>query len=539
MKKQSTTKGFAILSAAGIIVKLLSLLYIPFLKRIITLNGYGIYGASYKIYVWIYVLANSGIPVAISKLVSEYIALGHYRDAVKSFKIARFIMLILGFVMSLFMFIFAGPLSRAIGFEQSKLSIMALAPTIFFTSIVSSYRGYFQGRGNMTPTAKSQILEQIVNTIFTLVFAAMFMKYGVEAGSAGGTLGTSLGAFVAAIYLIVVYEKNKVIRVPKGYREMDKSRHTNKQILRRILQFGLPVVICVGLQYSGDIIDLAIVKGRLVHSGLGEVGSNEKWALFNMYRTLLSVPITLISALAASVLPSISGSYSLKDKKSVENKINYAFRFCFLVAVPSAIGLAVLNDAVFLLLFKEQQGGVLLLYGSLVLIFNAVVLIQTSILQSIGKLYTSTLFMVLGVIGKIVTNYFLVGIPKINIIGAIFGNMIFFIIPLVLNYILINRSLKVKVSLGLHFIKPLTASVLMGIVVYGSYLGLDIILLRAGITGYLNNAIATISSILIGIFAYLYGLALTGGITEKDLAEFPAKATRLIPKPILKKIKEN
>lgn len=537
MKKQSTTKGFAILSAAGIIVKLLSLLYIPFLKRIITLNGYGIYGASYKIYVWIYVLANSGIPVAISKLVSEYIALGHYKDAVKSFKIARFMMLIIGTVMSLMMFIFAGPLARAIGYESSKLAIMALAPTIFFTSIVSSYRGYFQGRGNMTPTAVSQILEQIINTIFTLVFAAMFMKYGVEAGCAGGTLGTSLGSLIAAIYLIFVYEKNKVIKVPKGYRELDRSRHTNKQLAKRIVQYGLPLVICVGLQYSGDIIDLGIVKRRLLHSGLGEVGSNEKFALFNMYRTLLSVPITLVSALAASVLPAISGAYSLKDKKSVQNKVNYAFRFCFLVAIPSAIGLAVLNNAVFQLLFKEEQGGVLLLYGSVVLILNSIVLIQTSILQSVGKLYTSTLFMVLGVFGKILTNYILVGIPKINIIGAIYGNMVFFLIPLILNYMLINKTLKIRVKLSTHFVKPFLSSALMGLVVYGVYAVLTILLLRSSITGYINNAIATIIAIAIGVFVYMYGLAITGGITRKDMDELPSKITRLIPRAILKRIK--
>lgn len=540
MKKQSTTKGFAILSAAGIIVKLLSLLYIPFLKKIITLNGYGIYQASYKIYVWIYVLANSGIPVAISKLVSEYLALGRYRDAVKSFKIARFIMLALGTVMSLFMFIFAGPLSKLVGFEQSKLSIMALAPTVFFTCIVSSYRGYFQGRGNMSPTAKSQILEQIVNTIFTLVFASMLMvRYGVEAGSAGGTLGTSLGALVAAIYLVIVYEKNKVIKVPKGYKEKDKSRHTNKQILKRIFQVGLPLIICVGLQYSGDVVDLAIVKRRLLHSGLGEITSNEKWALFSMYRTLLSVPITLVSALAASILPAISGLYSLKDKKSVEDKVNYAFRFCFLVAVPSAIGLAVLHDNVFLLLFKEQQGGVFLLYGSIVLILNSIVLIQTSILQSIGKLYSSTLFTMFGVIGKIVTNYFLVGIPQINILGAIFGNMIFFIIPMVLNYRMINRTLKIRVNIIKHFTKPFMSSALMGIIVYGTYLAIDTLLLRSFSSVYKNNAIATIISIFVGVATYLYGLALTGGITGKDLEELPSKFTRLIPKSVLKKINEN
>ncbi|KOA21377.1 stage V sporulation protein B [Clostridium homopropionicum DSM 5847] len=537
MKEQSTTKGFAILSAAGIIVKLLSLLYIPFLKYIITLNGFGIYQASYKIYVWIYVIANAGIPAAISKLVSEYMALQDYKDAVKSFKIARFMMLIIGTVMSLFMFIFAGPLARLIEYENAKLAIMALAPTIFFTSIVSSYRGYFQGRGNMTPTAVSQILEQIVNTIGTLVFAAMFMKYGVDAGCAGGTLGTSLGSLIAAIYLIIVYEKNKIIRVPKGYTEKNKIRKTNKQLVMRIIQYGVPLVICVGLQYSGDIIDLAIVKRRLLYSGLTDFESNEKFGLFSMYRTLLSVPITLISALAASVLPAISGSYSLKDKESVQSKINYALRFCFLVAVPSAVGLAVLNDGIFELLFKEKQGGVMLLYGSVVLVLNSIVLIQTSILQSIGKLYTSTLFIMLGVFGKIITNYILVGIPSINIIGAIFGNMVFFLIPLILNYNLINRKLKIKIKLFTHFKKPFLASALMGIVVYGLNLSLIIILSKYSISGYVANAIATVIPIFIAIFIYILGLAITGGISQEDLKELPSKFTKLIPKTILKLIK--
>jgi len=537
MRKQSTTKGFAILSAAGIIVKLLSLLYIPFLKKIITLNGYGIYGASYKIYVWIYVLANSGIPVAISKLVSEYMALEHYKDAIKSFKIARFMMLIIGTVMSLFMFIFASSLANAIGYPNAKLSIMALAPTIFFTSIVSVYRGYFQGRGNMSPTAISQILEQIINTIFTLVFAAIFMKYGLDAGCAGGTLGTSLGALIAALYLIIVYEKNKVIKVPRGYRYEDKSRYTNKQLFKRILDYGLPLVICVGLQYSGDIIDLGIVKRRLLHSGLTDILSNEKWALFNMYRTLLSVPITMVSALAATVLPAISSAYSIKDKNAVKNKVNYAFRFCFLVAVPSAIGLAVLNDGVFQLLFKESQGGVFLLYGSVVLILNAIVLIQTSILQSIGKLYASTLFMVAGVIGKIITNYVLVGIPAINILGAIFGNMIFFLIPLMLNYMLINKVLKIRVNLYVHFIKPFLASVIMGVVVFGTYISIKVLLFRLQVLGYMNDAISTIVAVLIGMIVYLYGLLLVGGITKDDMNELPTKITKLMPKSLLTKIK--
>ena len=290
-----------------------------------------------------------------------------------------------------------------------------------------------------------------------------------------------------------------------------------------------------GLQYSGDIVDLAIVKRRLIESGLGDVASTEKFALFGFYRTLIGVPITLISALAASILPSISAAHSLRDRVSVEYKVNYALRFCFLVSVPSAIGLAVLNDGVFLLLFNENQGGYLLLYGAVVLILNAIVLIQTSILQSIGKLYASTLYIMLGVVGKIVTNYFLVGIPSINILGALFGNMVFFIIPLILNYRLINKTLKIEVSLMKHFKKPFTASALMGIVVYGAHSIIQLSLTTA-VSDYLGNAISTTIAVIVGVFIYLYGLALTRGITQRDLEEFPSKVTKLIPKFIRRRI---
>ena len=176
MKKQSTTKGFAILSAAGMFVKVLSLLYIGYLQRIITKGGYGYYSAAYQIYVFIYVLTNAGIPVAISKMISEFTAVKNYKDAVKSFKIARLLLLCLGMVMTLLLLLFAKPLTKLMDYEKSYLAVLALAPAILLTSIASAYRGYFQGRGNMTPTAISQVIEQVINIVFTLILAAFFMK---------------------------------------------------------------------------------------------------------------------------------------------------------------------------------------------------------------------------------------------------------------------------------------------------------------------------------------------------------------------------
>ena len=146
MKEQSTARGFAILSAASMMVKILSLLYIPFLRKIIGDEGYGIYGASYQVYAFVFVLANSGIPVAISKLISELIAVKNYKDAIRGFKIARFMLLIIGIIMSIGMLIFAAPLANSVHYKEAYLSLLTLSPAILFTSIASAYRGYFQGQ---------------------------------------------------------------------------------------------------------------------------------------------------------------------------------------------------------------------------------------------------------------------------------------------------------------------------------------------------------------------------------------------------------
>lgn len=537
MKKQSTSKGFAILSAAGIAVKIISLLYLPFLINIIKDDGLAVYGVSYQIFVFMYVITNSGIPVAISKLVSELIAVKNYKDAVKSFKIARMLLLALGTIMAILMAVLATPIASFVGNPKSALAIRALAPTILLTSVVSAYRGYFQGRGNMTPTAVSQVIEQIFNTIFSLVFAGVLIKYGIEYGAAGGTIGTTIGAFIAGIFLIWFYEKSKKMKISQISNDSSVVRHSNSYLIKKILSYGIPITICIALQNAGTIVDLAIIFKRLAVAGFDTSGRAFKYAALIKYNTLINVPIAIISALSAAILPAISGAAILKNKSEVQNKINYAFRLCFLISIPCAFGMAVLSQPVFKLLFpKFLEGFKLMQYGSLVIVLMSIVLIQTTILQSIGKLYLSTFYLILGISGKIITNYILVAIPSININGAIYGSMICFILPLLLSNRLIKRSLKIKYNLFNQALKPFIASVFMGLVVYISYF--DIYwLLKFTNRVYINNAMATFISIAIGAYVYLYGLILTGGITQSDLTSMPSRLVKLIPKIMLKRVR--
>lgn len=539
LKQQSTTKGFAVLSAAGMMVKILSLLYIPFLLRIINDEGYGIYNAAYQVYVFVYVLTNSGIPVAISKLVSEFIAVKNFRDAVKSFKIARFMLLIIGLLMSLFMIIFAYPLAGVLHFPKSGLAILALSPSILFTSVASAYRGYFQGRGNMVPTAVSQVIEQIMNTIFTLVFAALLLKYGIPAACAGGTIGTTLGAFFSALYLIVFYENNKKVHVQRhNYNEESSVKHSSKQIARKIISYGIPITICVGMTYAGNLVDLMNTKTRLLAAGFTDTKATINYAYLVKYQQLLNVPIAIITALSMAILPAISGAAALKDKKSVVEKINYAFRLCFIVAIPSAVGLAVLSFPIFKFLYTAAyaNGSRLLLYGSAVLVLVSVMQIQTTILQSVGKLYTATFYSVLGIVFKITANYFFIAIPSINILGAIFGSIIGFSIPVLLNHKVIKKQLRIKIKFLSQAVKPIISAAFMGLVAYIIHFDSMYLLKFLG-DGYIVNSVATIAAVVAGAYTYMLGLILTGGITKKDIDTLPSRFTRLIPGFMVKRIR--
>ncbi|MGH4121689.1 MAG: putative polysaccharide biosynthesis protein [Clostridium sp.] len=536
LNKQSTTKGFAILSAAGFMVKLLSLLYIPFLGKILGEDGLGVYYSAYNIFVYMYILTNAGIPVAISKMVSELIAKGNYKDAVKTFKIARFLLLILGLIMSLLMLIFAVPLANITESSTSRLAIMALAPTILISSVLSAYRGYFQGRGNMTPTAVSQVLEQVANTIFTLVFAMYFIKYGLAAGAAGGTIGTTVGALVAAIYMVYAYEKNKVFKVPKGYNKLDIKRLTTKKLIKKLLSYAVPMTICLGIQQAGLLIDLKLVKSRLLFAGIDKNQVEVLWAVLSKYTTLIGVPIAIISSLAITILPSISSLMALRDKKAVRSKVNYAFRLCFLVAVPSAVGLAVLATPIVDLLHYGSGVGRLLVYGSVVIILMAVVSIQTSILQGLGKLYLVTFYAVIGLIGKIIINYIFVAIPSFNILGAVMGNGVSFAILLILNHNTMNKELRVRVNLFSHAIKPIIASGVMAIVAKLMYGNFNFVFSFVR-EGYFANAIAILIAMVFAVLTYFFILVLIGGITKEDLGVLPHKITKLIPKHILHRIR--
>jgi Membrane protein involved in the export of O-antigen and teichoic acid len=534
MRKQSTVQGFTYLTAAVMTVKVLSLLYLPFLIGILGDEGYGIYAAAYQIFAVIYAVTNSGLPQAISKLMSELTAVGNYKDAVKAFRLSRSILLCFGILFSLAFLIFGRQITNMLHYPRSYYGVLALAPTIFLSTITTSYRGYFQGRQNMTPTAVSQVLEQIVNIMFTLLLAWLFLKYGVEISSAGGAFATTVAALVAVTYLSYLYRKHKEVGIVR-FHNPAVSRYSTKELIKKIFYYSLPLTAYTLMYNIGAIIDLRNTKTRLLFAGFTESEATKMYGYLIKYTQLIGFPVAIIISLSVALMPSISAARAIKDENSIANKINLSYRLCFIIVTPVAVIFTIMSQQIYGTM-KFGGGAYLLVYGSYVLIIMASVQITSSILQGIGRLYSVSLFMIIGIAGKIIVNYILIGIPQINILGAILGNTVYYLIPLILGNYVLKRCIRGNYKIFTHALKPFISSLGMGASVFIIYLLIHDTIGHI-FHGYLLLALSTIIAVLAGIFIYVYLLILMGGISKNDLELIPSSILKYVPDHMLNLIK--
>ncbi len=522
---QTTTKGFAVLSVASVVNKFFSVIYVPVLVLIVGNYGNGIINSGYTIYTLIYGLANAGIPVAISKLVSERIALGDYRNSRRILKAAGASMLLFGLVFGAILALGARWLSVNYCHEpKTYLMLLAISPALCFTSVSGIFRGYFQGRLNMIPTGVSQVVEQCINSILTVVFAAIFIKYGIEKAAAGTTIGTSAGALGAAVFLAIVFRLNK----GKISKEIESSHYTGniisyKEIAKQIITYSLPAVLGIIAMNLSGIIDLYLCSQRLAAAGFDSIKATELYGILtSQYQKLINMPLAAISALPAALIPALGSVMALKDTVQLERKINESLRMCLIIALPAAVGLAVLAKPIITLVFlNNNQGSDLMQIGSWFIIINSVVFVQNAILIGIGKPYYSPINVIIGMILKTILNYFLMGIPSINIKGAVISTIIGYLAACVLNQIVIIKHINIKINFKDLLLKPAICSVIMGAAAFGANFAISF-LLKDIIGSYIiRNDISVLFSAAIGGFLYLHLLLRLKVIKSNDILKLP------------------
>lgn len=531
MKEQSSvTKGFMILSFAGIISKVLSAFYVPLLTRIIGTTGMGIYGKGYDVFMFVYAVTTMGCQPAVAKVISELKATGNEKDSERALKISRKMFGLIGGIAAVLVIILAYPVAKFTNTEPAVFSIMFLGPSVFLTAVLAAYRGYFQGRDMMHGIAISQVLEQILNVIISLLCAFLFMKISLPLGAAGGTVGTSVGALIAVIYLISIYER-KIKRKKLNSDENIGKDISDHAIKRKIFAYALPITLIAGIQNFGGMVDMFNVNDRLLHAGFNLDQANALYGLFVQYRVLIGLPLIIITSLTTIILPSIAKNYALRNRKAIIKEINFGFRLTFAITIPAAVGMSLLSKEIYMLLFNTDKGSYIMMLGSFILIFMSIAQVQSSILQGMSKFRPLITAFFIGVIFKVLGNYIFVGIPKLNIIGVLIGNFFYFAVPSFLCYKTLRRTVKYRIPVLRVCIKPIIASIVMGIVIFGLKFPLESITLMVSSRMIKWIFILVYTIILTGIGAFVYFIVMIkiGGLRKSDLESMSPKIYRLIP----------
>ena len=526
--KQNTFFGGAAILAIGImVVKLIGMFYRIPLVNIVGEQGYADFTNAYNIYAVLLTISTAGLPVAVSKLVSEANALGRRNQVGRIFRLALSLFLTLGVLSFLLMFFKADMLAGMMHDEKAAAGIKALAPAVICVGCLSAFRGYTQGHSNMTPTAVSQIIEALCKLVIGLGLAYWLVKggQGEDVAAAGAITGVTVGTIVALAYMLITF-----LRTRAQERNLaDDTPDRAADILKSILRIAIPITLSASMVGIVTVIDSSLVQGQLqkvllenpatwemyqefvdfaplnaaleswkagLESGvlpnsatlaaqveqgiptaveLNDIVLGISRKLYGNYSGALNIynlPTSLMAAITSSVIPAVSGALARRDKKGTARLTGSALRITALIAFPMGVGLFVMGTPVIKLLYPsltEQIAGPLLSELGIATLFVCMMLVCNSILQAHGFVNLPVFVMLLGGVLKIINNYNLVGVPGIGIFGAPFGNVICFGVSMVLDLIIISRVIPGRPSYIPMFAKPAAASALMGLGAWAVY----------------------------------------------------------------------
>jgi len=516
-------KQAAILGLASLLVRLIGFFYRIPLTEWVGDEGNTYYLNAYFIYAFAITITSASLPAAISKLVSERVVLNRFSDAHQLFKTALVMATVFSAVVVFVLFFGAEWL---VGHMFPDLpgvvyALRALAPTIFVVAILAVFRGYFQGLNNMYPTAVSQVVEQIFNATFSLWLARIFYRSAmVEHAAAGAAAGTGIGAVAGAIVVFGFYlTVARLIRVRAAGNhhtlELTGGPESHNTQIKALLSTAFPIIIGMGIYQAANIIDTAMIGNRLMSSGAFTLGQVRAMSgqFTGKFLLLTTLPVSLSVALSQAVIPDISSSNATKNKRGVRSKVNIAMRVSMMISIPAAVGLSVLADPILAMLFPSHpEGGWLLRYGAVSIIFLAMVQVSTGALQGIGKVFLPAFAAFCGVAVKIPLNWVLLGIPAINIMGTVISTIVCYVVAAGINLHFLRKHTGVKLEILGTFVRPSIAASGMGMACFVAH---HMVGLAA------PGRVATLVAILVGVVVYLFLMWLLGGFPKQDIQRAP------------------
>ena len=530
-KTRSLVGGISILGLAGLICKVVGVLYRIPLAAYIGGEGLGIYQKVFPAYNLLLTISSAGIPVAISRMVSHYVTREDPRSARHIFRVAALWLTVLGTVTTLILMVMSGTLAQKTGTAAAKAGYLAIAPSLFFVCVMSAFRGYMQGHRHMIPTAVSQLIEQVGKVAVALPLAVMGMKRGGPAlGAAGALLGTSMAEAAALVYMMLTHTRAK--REFAAVRQDEKAEKLSTgSISRRLLFISVPITLGACIVPLAGLIDSFMLTDLMEAGGMDATEALVRYGLYSgMVITLINVPTALAMAMSTNLVPAISAALAKNDRETAAKESATGLRVAVVIGLPCSVGMSLLAKPLLYVFYSAsytaQQLNVaasLLNVSAMTIVLFTVVQATSGILQGCGKQRIPMYTLMLGVVCKVILNYLLVGIPGFDIHGAPIASLVCYTVSMVPNLYYVVKYTGCRFSVKDLILRPGAATIAMGAVVY--LLWQVVFTEKMLSSGRMLLLLCTLICVGAGVAVYAVCAVMFKAVKKEDM---PARVRRLI-----------
>ncbi len=521
-----------ILAAAGIISRIIGLLYRSPLHRVVGDLGMGYYNSAYAYYTIVLLISSYSIPSAMSKVIAQKLALREYRNAHRMFLGALGYVLAVGGLASVFLFFGAGLFVS----KEAVPVLRVLAPTIFVYGILGVLRGYFQAHKSMAQTSVSQILEQIANAVVSVGAAWLMIRkaYGslelpasqeeivkrATTGAMGSATGTGVGVLTALLFMLGIYGLNRAYIHQRIRRDRHREVDSYGTILKTITLVVTPFILSTAVYNLSNTVNNSIYTQLLPGvKKIDMVTVYTRWGVFSTQSVTISeIPIAFATAMAAAMIPTVAQYIAAKDVRAAEEKIGLAVKTTMIISIPCAVGLLVLARPVTGLLFinneeSEDLATRLLMALSLSIIFYALSTLSNQILQGLGKLNVPIVNAGIALAVQTAVAILLLLFTELDLYAIVIAKTVYSGLICILNQMAVRRAIGYRQEILKTFLIPLLASAAMGAIAWAVYEALMMITA--------SPRISVIPAILIAVIVYFSLLILFRGVSERELRAFP------------------
>ncbi len=526
-----------ILAAAGIIVRLIGILYRSPLVAIIGDEGNGYYNTAYTIYTIILLISSYSIPAAISKVIAARLAKREYRNAQRIFTCSFIYVMITGGIGSLLCFFGA---EFFVG-QNSAAVLRIFAPTIFLSGLLGVFRGYFQAHRTMLQTSFSQIVEQILNAVVSLLAAHLLMGLVADKdattqaiyGAVGSALGTGSGVLIALIFMWMIYLLNRPSIQKRIQRDKTETVLGYGEIFKIIILMVTPVVLSTFIYNVNTASNLKFYQEIMqIFKGYSEVEATTSYGLYSgKAMQIINIPVAIASSMSAAIIPTIARTYEMHARQETNMKIAQAIKVTMLISIPSAVGLFVLAKPVVLLLYPQKATvdivAALIRTMAVAVVFYGLSTLTNAVLQGTGKVNKPVVHALCALVVQTLILVPLLLYSDLDLYALCIATVAYAFLMCVLNAFSIRKHLKYEQEMFKTFVLPAIAAFWMGVVTAGVYFGLDkgIVFLtdasQIQISQMLRNIICLVPSLPVAVIVYFMLVIKLGAVSKNELKTMP------------------